>query len=113
MNAMGMKDFLNIFKEKNPEYVEMEINEEVNNGKLPIQVERMEDFTDSDRIQEKIRNGYLLLVKIKALKEKDLTELKRAVAKIKKTSLAVDGSIAGIGEDWLLLTPSSAKIHKD
>lgn len=113
MNGMVVKDILNIFKGKNPEYVEMEISEEVNNGKLPIQVERMEDYTDSDRIQEKIRNGYLLLVKIKALKDKDINELKRAVAKIKKTSLAVDGSIAGIGEDWLLITPSSARIHKD
>lgn len=110
---MSVKDIFNIFKEKNPEYIEMEISEEVNDSKLPIQVERMEAYADSDRIQEKIRNGYLLLVKIKELKEKDLGELKRAVNRIKKTSLAVDGDIAGIGNDWLLLAPSSAKIHKD
>ena len=76
---MGVKDIFNILKEKSPEYVEMELSQEVNDGKLPIQAEKLDNYVDSDRIQEKVRNGYMLLVKIKGLKDKDMGELKKVL----------------------------------
>lgn len=102
------------FFSKQPEdYMELDLQDEQKQDKLLIQVEKLESFNDSDRVQQKLRDGYVLLIKIKDLKEKDMTELKRAVAKIKKTCLALNGSIAGLGEDWLLATNSSARIHQE
>ena len=50
---------------------------------------------------------------MKVVKEKDMVELKRAVSKIRKTCEAIDGDVAGFGEDWLVATPSFAGIHRE
>ena len=42
-----------------------------------------------------------------------MEELKRAVEKLRKTCLAINGDIAGMGEDWLIMTPPSAKVHRE
>jgi len=41
-----------------------------------------------------------------------LIELKRAISKIKKTVDALEGTIAGFGDNIVLATPSFAHIHK-
>lgn len=96
------------------DYVELEQAPELEEEKkIIVQVERIGNIADSDRIQKKLREGYIMLVKIKDLRDKDLEELKRAVERIKKTALAMNGDIAGIGEDWLLVCPTSAKVHRE
>ncbi|MFH0829757.1 MAG: cell division protein SepF [Candidatus Aenigmatarchaeota archaeon] len=95
-------------------YVEVDANAvEGQAGKVPIKVDKIEDFSDSDRIQKHIRDGSIVIVKIKALKEKDLSELKRAIDKLRKTCVATNGDIAGIDEDWIILTPSFAHIARE
>jgi len=96
---------------KEGEFIELDTAEiEGPSGKVPIKVDKIEDFSDSDRIQKLLRGGAITFVKIKALKEKDLSELKRAIDKLRKTCIAMNGDIAGIDEDWIILTPSFAHI---
>jgi len=99
---------------KEEEYIELEHEgEEVKKlGRIPIQVEQMNDYADSDRIQKKLRDGSILLVKIKSLREKDLNELKRAIARIRRTCEAMNGDIAAAGDDWLIITPPVARISR-
>ena len=82
-------------------------------GKIPIRVDKISDFADSDRIQKSLRDGAVVIVKIKPLKDKDLSELKRAIDKLRKTCVALNGDIAGIDEDWIILTPSFAHVASD
>lgn len=104
---------MDLFRKQPEEYVELDFREEQPpSGKIMIQIEKLGSYSDVDRVQERIRSGRILLVKIHDLRAKDVGELKRAVAKIRKTCLATDGDIAGIGEDWLLVTPKAAKIHR-
>lgn len=79
-------------------------------GKVPIRVEKMEDFSDTDRIQKIMRDGSIVLVKIKALRSKDVSELKRAIDKLRKTTVAMNGDIAGIDEDFIIVCPSFAHV---
>lgn len=98
---------------KEGEFIELDTAEAtVPAGKIPIRVDRMEDFSDSDRIQKLIRDGAVVLVKIRKLKEKDLSELKRAVDKLRKTCVAMNGDIAGIDEDWIIVTPAFAHVAR-
>jgi SepF-like predicted cell division protein (DUF552 family) len=39
--------------------------------------------------------------------------LKRAVSKVKKTAEALEGNIAGFGDNLLIVTPPFAKIERD
>lgn len=97
------------------EYIELQFEEETKEekGKVMIAVENLNNYTDSDRIQRKLREGYVVLIRIKELKEKDLEELKRAISRIKKTCMAIGGDIAGVSDDWVIATPPTASIHRE
>ena len=103
-------------EEKNAEeYVELGSEPEIEEGKAKIIVRPfvVEDFDDIKQILDALREGYTIaLVNIKPLKEKDLVELKRAINKLKKTTDAIDGDIAGFGEDYVVATPSFASVHR-
>jgi SepF-like predicted cell division protein (DUF552 family) len=95
------------------EYVE--VGPELEDGKAKIVVRPfiMEDFDDIKPILDSLREGYTIaLINIKPLKEKDLIELKRAINKLKKTTDAIEGDIAGFGEDYIVVAPSFAQIYR-
>ena len=111
---MAIKDIMGKLKGEGDEYVEIDMEQEdTANKKLLVEVERLDNYADSDRLQRKVREGNILLVKIKDLKAKDMEELKRSVEKLRKTCLAINGDIAGMGEEWLILTPAAAKVHRE
>lgn len=107
---MAIKDF---FGKGEEDYVEIDMEEPQESKPLFVEVERLDNYADSDRLQRKVREGSILLVKIKDLKAKDMGELKRSVEKLRKTCLAVNGDIAGMGDDWLILTPAAARVHRE
>ncbi len=94
------------------EYVEVGVAESSGPGKIGITIDKLEEFADTERILRAVRNGSLVFLKIKTLKEKDLGELKRSVEKLKKTVLAQNGDIVGVEQDWLILAPEHAKVEK-
>jgi SepF-like predicted cell division protein (DUF552 family) len=49
---------------------------------------------------------------MKPLKTKDVIELKRAIAKVKKTVDAIEGQIAAFGEHTIIVTPKFAEIQR-
>lgn len=84
----------------------------VTKGKIGIVVERLNEFSDTDRILKSIRNGNIIFLKIKGLKEKDIGELKRSIERLKKTIIANNGDIAGVEQDWLILTPRDIIVQR-
>ena len=83
-------------------------------AKVIVRPFMIEDFSDIKPMLDAIREGYTIaLVNIKPLKDKDIMELKRAVGKLKKTCDAIEGDIAGFGEDWIVVTPSFAHVYRN
>ncbi|MFH1972605.1 MAG: cell division protein SepF [archaeon] len=83
-------------------------------SKVLIKPFTVTDFADVKPILDSLREGYTVaLINIGPLKSKDLIELKRVVNKLKKTCDAVDGDIAGFGEDWIVVTPSFAVVDRN
>ena len=73
----------------------------------------LEDFTDIKPVLDVLREGYTItLINIRPLREKDMVELRRAVDKLKKTCAAIEGDIAGFSDDWLVVTPSFARVYR-
>ncbi|MAG39201.1 hypothetical protein CMO90_03895 [Candidatus Woesearchaeota archaeon] len=120
-----MKNLFSALKnlKKKPEFEEeegggeyVEIDTEAENKRLEKVVVRpfiMEDFSDIKEILDSLRGGQTIaLVNIKPLKDKDLVELKRAINKLKKTCDAIEGDIAGFGEDFIVVTPSFAEVYR-
>jgi len=96
------------------QYVELDTSEaEEGAQKIIVRPFVLEDFSDIKPILDSLReNNTIALVNIKPLKNKDLIELKRAVSKLKKTCTAIDGDIAGFGDDYIVVVPSFAEIHR-
>lgn len=101
-------------KEESDDYVEIDLNAaEPSEGKVMVKPYVLKQFDDVNDILNGLRDGYTIaVIDIKTLKSKDVVELKRAVAKIKKTIDAIEGSIAGFGENLIIATPKFAQIHK-
>ena len=95
-------------------YVELSTDQEHSHNKVVVRPFALEDFNDTKLILDSLREGYTIaLINIKPLKDQDLVELKRSINKLKKTADAIEGDIAGFGEDWLCICPSFAKIHRE
>jgi SepF-like predicted cell division protein (DUF552 family) len=96
------------------DYVELNTEgEKGKNSRIIVRPFVMNDFSDIKPVLDSLREGYTIaLVNIKPLKEKDLVELKRAVNKLKKTCDAIEGDIAGFGDDYVVITPSFATIFR-
>ena len=103
------------FTEGEEEYVELDTDSSGEHRRTKILVRSfvLEDFSDVKTIIDTLRDGYTItLINIKPLKSKDIVELKRAINKLKKTSDALSGDIAGFGEDWIVATPGFAEIYR-
>ena len=95
------------------EYLEIDLGEKEKENKVFVKLFILKQYDDVTEILNSLREGYTIaIVDIKTIRQKDSIELKRAVSKIKKTCDALEGSIAGFGENIIIVTPSFAKIHK-
>lgn len=110
--AFDLKRFFG--KEDNDEYVEIDLDTaKPEENKVIVKPFLLKSYDDMNEILDALRSGYTIaVIDIKTLKSKDIIELKRAISKIKKTIDAMDGSIAGFGDNIIIATPDFAQIHK-
>jgi len=96
------------------EYVELDTSSASEaKGKVVVRPYVVDNFEDIKGILDALREGSTIaLVNIRTLREKDIIELKRAINKLKKTTDAISGDIAGFGEDYIVATPNFARIHR-
>ncbi|MCG2718242.1 MAG: cell division protein SepF [Nanoarchaeota archaeon] len=114
INGMAMEDE-SLPEEYGEDYLEID-TEKITRPKSKVLVKPfvIKEFEDIIPTLDALREGYTIaLVNIRPLKDKDIVELKRAVNKLKKTCDAINGDIAGFGEDWIVVTPSFAQIHRN
>ena len=96
------------------EYLEIDLEQEERDNKVLVKLFVLKHYEDINEILSALREGYTIaIIDIKILRQKDSIELKRAISKIKKTTDALEGNIAGFGENMVIVTPSFAKIHKE
>ncbi len=95
------------------EYIEIDLGKKEEDNKVMVKLFILKHYDDVNDILNALREGYTIaVIDIAILKKKDPIELKRAVSKIKKTTDALEGNIAGFGENTIVVTPSFAKIDK-
>ena len=114
-NLFSRKEFSSL--DEGQEYVEINVVDGLSGvardlGKVSIVVEKLSEFSDTKRVLKQVREGHIIFLRIKGLKDKDIGELKRAVERLKKTVMASNGEIIGIEQDWLILTPEHAAVQR-
>jgi len=102
------------YDEMEQDYVELDTeSHKKEESEVFVKTFKIEDFSDIKPILKALReDNTIALIDIKDLKDKDLVELKRSINKLKKTTDAIDGDIAGFSEDHIVAVPSFARIVK-
>ena len=96
------------------EYLEIDLGQERRDRKVLVKLFNLRNYDDVNNILNALREGFTIaIVDMKTLRQKDSVELKRAISKVKKTVEALEGTIAGFGENIIIATPSFATIHKE
>jgi len=100
-------------KQEDQEYIEIDLGQETKKNKVLVKPFILKKFEDVNDVLNSLREGYTIAVlDVRPLKQKDIIELKRAIAKLKKTIEALEGEVAGFGESIIIATPSFAQIYK-
>lgn len=96
------------------DYVEIDVNSQQEaKNKVMVRPFTLKQYDDINDVLNSLREGYTIaVIDIKPIRTKDVIELKRAIAKIKKTVEAMEGSIAGFGENIIIATPQFAEVFK-
>jgi len=90
-----------------PDFIEIDLEQEKSESKIVVKTFVLKTYEDITPVLNALREGYTItIIDIKILKSKDVIELKRAISKIKKTVEALEGKIAGFGENIVIATPS-------
>lgn len=113
---MVMKKIKELFRgnsSSDSDYIEIDLGQEAKKSKILVRPFVLKSFDDTVEILNTLREGYsIAVIDMKPLRTKDVVELKRSISKIKKTVEALEGTIAGFGENILIVTPSFAEIYK-
>jgi SepF-like predicted cell division protein (DUF552 family) len=94
------------------DFVELDAEVAEGDKKAVIRAETLQEFDDIEAVQDHLRNDHIVWINIGPLKSKDMTNLKRAVNRLKKTIKAIDGDMAGVDESWIVACPSYAEIAR-
>ncbi len=99
-------------KSKTPELVEASISEEASKM-LTLRLIVMESYGDTEDILRALRTGEtMVVVKIRPLREKDMSELKRAVNRLKTHCTATDSQLAALDDNWVIIVPPTVELER-
>ncbi|MFB6199475.1 MAG: cell division protein SepF [Candidatus Nanohaloarchaea archaeon] len=94
------------------DFVELDAEMSEADEDVVIRAATLQEFEDIEKVQEDLRNDRIVWVNIAPLKGRDMTDLKRAVKRLKKTIKAIDGDMAGVDQEWIIACPSYATISR-
>lgn len=72
----------------------------------------LRDLSDVAQIKEEVESGNILIVRIAPLAMKSVDDVKRAINELREYITSINGDIARLGEERIVLTPASIKIWK-
>ena len=98
-------------EEEPGKYIEITAAEPEEEEKLIVRYFVVEKPSDTRPILTALREGYTIaIIDVRPMRE--MEELKRAMAKVKRTCEATDGDIAGLKSNLFVATPSFVKVHR-
>lgn len=72
----------------------------------------LNDISDVQGIMEEAKKGNIVLVDINSLYKKNKVKLRQSISELKGTMSDLDGDIARVTEEKVLVTPSGIKIER-
>ena len=73
----------------------------------------LRSLSDIDGIKDEVRSGTILIVKVSPLANKSIEDVKTAVNDLCEFVKEVDGDIARLGEERVVLTPPGVRVWRE
>jgi SepF-like predicted cell division protein (DUF552 family) len=73
----------------------------------------LRELTDLEAVQNEVRNGNIVILKITPLANKNLDDVKKAVDELYTFASSVHGDIARLGEERIVITPEKIRIWRE
>lgn len=73
----------------------------------------LRSLSDVDVVKQEVSSGNILILKISPLAAKSIDDAKRAVNELCEFTQTVGGDIARLGEERVVVTPSSVRIWRE
>jgi len=68
---------------------------------------------DVDMVKREVKSGNILILKVSPLAKKSVEDVKKAVSELLEFTQVVGGDIARLGEERVVITPSSIRIWRE
>ncbi|MEM2759722.1 MAG: cell division protein SepF [Nitrososphaerales archaeon] len=72
----------------------------------------LRDLTDLEEVKLDVKKHNVVILRVTPLAQKNIDELKRAVEDLYKFAQSIEGDIARLGEERIVLTPPGVKVWK-
>jgi len=92
--------------------VEKELVREIS-GKTYLKAMPLRDLADLEAIKSEVKSGNIMILRITPLANKSIDDVKRAVNELCEFVESIGGDIARLGEERVVICPSSVKIWRE
>jgi len=72
----------------------------------------LRDQSDLDAIRQDVKRNMIVIIRVTPLAQKNIDELRNVVEELYKFAQSVEGDIARLGEERVVVTPPGVKIWK-
>ncbi|UCB61586.1 MAG: cell division protein SepF [Candidatus Bathyarchaeota archaeon] len=73
----------------------------------------LRSLSDLDSIKSEVESGNILILKVTPLATRSIDDIRRAVNDLCSFIKTIDGDIARLGEERIVITPSAVKIWRE
>lgn len=82
-------------------------------GKVYLKALPLRALEDVDVVKREVKDGNILILKVSPLAKKSIEDVKKAVSELLEFTQLVGGDIARLGEERVVVTPSSVRIWRE
>jgi hypothetical protein len=81
--------------------------------KIYLRALLLRSLDDVEAIKREVKSGNILILRISALAKKSVEDVKQAVDELCQFTEQIGGDIARLGEERVVITPSSVRIWRE
>jgi uncharacterized protein len=73
----------------------------------------LKDISDIESVKQEVRNGNIIILKMSPLATKSIEDVKRAVNELSEFAVSIEGDIARLGEERIVVCPKNIRIWRE
>ncbi len=82
-------------------------------SKIYLKAMPLRNLTDLETVKKEVESGNIIILKVTPLANKNIEEIKKAVNELCQFIKTIDGDIARLGEERIVITPQSVRIWRE